>query len=112
MTDLSEFGGGVDRAEADQADTDTGGFGDDHGYQYRTGRCRAIDTSGTRCSAPSTHGEPCCHQHGLDDRGTTIDDGPVALIEATTRTVWTNVENERVRAAVDRIQSSQEATDA
>jgi hypothetical protein len=97
MPDLSEFGAGVEDASEDDQE---GGFGDEQTYTYRTGRCRGITTDGRRCKSPSGYGEDCCHTHRMQHNAVTIDDGPVALIEATTRTLWADFENERVRAAV------------
>jgi hypothetical protein len=101
MSDLSDFGGGVEMAEVDDTSTDQdGGFGDGQTYTYRHGRCRAITTDGARCKSPKGFREPLCHTHQMQHDAVTIDDGPVELIEATTRTIWRNFENDRVREAV------------
>lgn len=103
MSDLSDFGGGIEAEATDQpADADDGGFGSGK-YSYRTGRCKAITNDGQRCSAPTGYGKDCCHTHQISERAVTIDDGPRELIEATTRTLWRNFENELVREAVAEI---------
>jgi len=105
--DLSDFGGGVEAAETDDAPTDQdGGFGDDQTYNYRHGRCRAITTDGARCKSPKGFREPLCHTHQMQHDAVTINDEPIELIEAKTRTIWRNFENERVRAAVRDVSGS------
>jgi hypothetical protein len=104
MPDLSDFGGGVEASDRDEPSAgQDGGFGDGQTYTYRTGRCCGITTHGARCKSPSGYGEDCCHTHRMQHNAVTIDDGPVALIEATTRTIWRDFENERVREAVRKV---------
>lgn len=102
MTDLSDFGGGVESTESDSDTTDDGGKSYGDGYSYRNGRCRAIARDGTRCSAPSQFDEDCCATHARDQFVVTIDDDPKEVVEHTAQSVWSNISNETVKRAVHR----------
>lgn len=112
MTDLSDFGGGLDREsynrEHYEEDDDDSGSSNP---EYRTGRCRGITVQGDRCSgsvAGSNIGDDdpdLCHMHGNATSVYTIDDTPMSLIEATSRTPWDrlderDVDHRRIRQAV------------
>jgi len=102
MTDLSDFGAGVETRSGDDESTG-GGYASDRKYQ--TGRCRAIDRNGQRCSGPCESAADFCHSHGMEADPVTIDDGPIRLIEATSRTIWRDfegldVDHERIRSVL------------
>lgn len=101
MTDLADFGGGVDEPAdkpTDASDDNAPGYG----HTYRNGRCRALTSNGQqRCSSPAEHDSPTCHMHPVDSPSTRlIDDHPTDLIEATARTPWRKFENLRIISAV------------
>jgi len=69
VTDLADFGGGIESVEAqDSSDDDTGGNAYGEGREYRLGRCRAISrTTGNRCRSPASDGDYC--SNGSHNRG-------------------------------------------
>lgn len=103
MTDLSDFGAGVERDDQSEDDA-SDAWGTEH-IHYPHGRCRAMTVDGqTRCGSPAQYGSDTCPNHPVDSPSTTtIDDGPRALIEVTVRKTWDRFENDAVRAAVRQV---------
>jgi hypothetical protein len=106
---LGKFGVEVDRdAEDENANADDGSPG--YAHSYRTGRCRALKSDGSaRCRSPAENASDTCHMHPEESHSTVlIDAGPRRLISATSRTVWRNFENDRVRAAVEAVANGED----
>lgn len=97
--DLSDFGGGVDQPEAESDDEQA--ESSDTRYQYNAGRCRGITTDGQRCRSSASEGE-LCYIHGQENDPITIDADPVRLIEATSRTVFEDLDDRDVDAELIR----------
>lgn len=116
-TDLSDFGAGLEDVDSvdhyqHEQDDDTSGTGYGKSHSYHLGRCRAITTDGQRCRSPCNGvSTDTCHTHRGDDR-VTIDSPSVALIEATSRTLWENLDDldvdaDRIRDAVQEVQDGE-----
>lgn len=84
MSDLSQFGGGIDQPE-----TETGGSDDQSTeksrYKYSAGRCRSIAAGGRRCRSSASEGD-LCYMHAQQHDPITIDSGPEVLIWRTGKT--------------------------
>ena len=99
MTDLGDFGFDVgepeEERENDKNEPETGSSNP----KYRTGRCRALTTDGTRCSSAiageniSDDAPDLCHMHESQSIVRTIDADPVTLIEGTSRTMFDNLDD-------------------
>lgn len=111
MTDLGDFGVDVDEPEEQETDDKPEKSSNP---EYRTGRCRAITVGGDRCSGSiagrniSDDDPGLCHMHDIQHRVRTIDDTPMSLIEATSRTPWDRLDEldvnaDRIRMAVHAI---------
>jgi len=92
MTDLSDFGAGVDQPDSDdetEPATTTS-------RSYPNGRCPGITTDGTRCRANTSRmdNDGLCSVHQRQHDPITIHDGPKRLIEVTSRQMWRNLEFE------------------
>jgi len=105
MTDLSAFGGGIDRSDAEAADASESSA--NRTRSYPNGRCLGITTVGRRCAAhaPEMDDTDRCHTHRNQYDPVTIHDGPKRLIEATSRQVLCNLEfeDDRQRAILHRL---------
>ena len=105
MTDLSAFGGGVDRSDTETADASESSVA--RTRSYPNGRCPGVTTEGLRCAAhaPEPDDTDRCHTHRNQYDPVTIHDGPKQLIEATSRTQWKNLEfkDKRQRAILHRL---------
>lgn len=106
MTNLADFGGGIDQPETEH-ETDDEDSGDDR-YKYSAGRCRAIAKSnGRRCRGSASEGD-LCYYHEHENDPVTIDSDPITLIEWTSRKLFRNlgdldVDEELIRQAVHNI---------
>lgn len=90
MTDLSDWGGGIDHAE-DEADDGPVGTEDDESRVADRARCRALTSSGQRCQGSDSRDEDgLCPSHSRDSNVLTIDDDPAYLIGATAGDIWPN----------------------
>lgn len=115
MSDLSRWGGGIDRSD----DTDE----DDAGTQqrsYRNGRCPGLNTSDrNRCAAPVSRmnaADGFCGTHGRMSEPWTIHDDPEKLIILTGRLDTLDLDDlepddvdfdlERIRDAVQAVQEA------
>ncbi|MDF9748393.1 hypothetical protein [Natrinema salsiterrestre] len=88
MSDLSQFGGGIEQSETGTEEGDSS----DSRYKYKAGRCRGITNDGDRCRASASEGD-LCYNHDLDDHCVTIDSDAITLIEWTSRTKFENLED-------------------
>ncbi|UHQ96414.1 hypothetical protein [Natrinema halophilum] len=115
MTDLSQFGGGIDRPEIEDED-DSDSETDSSNRPYANVRCRGITTEGRRCAAPASNmwgGESLCGVHSGSNSSVTIDSDPISLIEATSRKLFMNlgdldVDEELIRGAIHNIHGLEE----
>lgn len=95
MTDLSDWGGGIDPSDGEHDDDLEGdghesGDGDSRG-SGGGGRCRALVAGGTRCPAEAVEeagGGGLCDSHGGDAAVISIDDDPAYVIGATAGDLW------------------------
>ncbi len=107
MSDLSQFGitppAKGTTPEETQTTTVTDGpelEADDSDLAlYEEGRCRAV-RDGRRCEGRAEAGTDLCPAHGQQEDPTTIDDGPRALIAATTGQEWEYFDNWLIRGAI------------
>jgi hypothetical protein len=98
VTDLSDFGAGVDSADGEEGDGSSVSSGRRH---YPRGRCRALNAAKKRCRGhPAVSADEFCHMHSRSEPLATIDDGPKRLLAVTAGVLWANFENEPVREAV------------
>ena len=82
MTDLSQFGGGIDQPETSETDdsTDTKSR-----YTFRAGRCWSLAAGGRRCRQSASEGD-LCYMHSREYRTITVESDPVTLIRRTGKT--------------------------
>lgn len=86
MTDLAQFGGGIEQAENDDEESSSS----DSRYKFKAGRCRGITNDGDRCRGSASEGD-LCYYHDLDDHCVTIDSDPVTLIERASGKLFENL---------------------
>ncbi len=78
---------------------------------YRNGRCIAIASDGTRCSADSQMREPVCGPHDRDGQ-TTIESPAPRLIEAASGKPWSELPIPVKDAVLDRVRALDEERDS
>lgn len=114
MTDLSQFGGGIEQPETDDEIGESDRTSSDRAY--KNARCRGITNDGHRCAAPASHmwgAESLCGVHSGSNSRVTIDSDPISLIEATSRKLFMNlgdldVDEDLIRQAVHNIYGLEE----
>lgn len=101
MTDLSDFGAGIERAEPGATEIRSPpvrGTGTTSTLIWAAVGPSRLTGSGS--GVPGGHGDVLYHTPAMQHDPATIDAGPVRVIEATTTTLWTIFDQDLVREAV------------